>query len=196
MEEISLNTLTYIRKAAVVALAVCASAFSYAFPITGGLGIAGSALHSQLGIDFSNVGVTPDGILDNDWSSTFVLVADGDLASLEISDDILITDLAFNLSLPGSGLWLTNNNGFNFNVASVLENDSGNPLFKDYTGTGYISLTGFDTTFASWHYSTTNGKTYTLSIIAEPDVTVPEPSSISLLFAASGLVLLSRRIKR
>lgn len=189
-----MNTMAYVRQFALVAGLTLVSAVASAIPVSGGLGLAGTSMVVSQGIDFSNVGVTPDGILDTNFSSTFVLIAEGDLASLELSDDVLITDLAFDLSLPTAGLWLTNGNGFSFRIDSLFGSDIGNPAYQDFSGTGYISLAGFDDTFATWHYSNINGKTYTLSILPE-SITVPEPSSISLLLSA-GMLLLVRRLKR
>jgi hypothetical protein len=192
-----LNTITWTKKIALTAACLCLSVASYAIPISGGIGIAGTSQELVSGIDFSNVGSPADGILDSNWSSTFVLVAEGDLAPLEISDDVFITDLAFDLSLPAGGIWLSNFSGFNFKVSTVVINDLANPLYKDYSGFGYLSLAGFDDTFAEWHYSSTNSHSYTLSIIpSDLPVDVPEPSALSLLVIAAAGFFVSLYRKR
>ena len=73
-----MNTITWTKKIALTAACLCLSVASYAIPISGGIGIAGTSQELVTGIDFSNVG-SPDlkRCESQGGSATFTLFMNG-----------------------------------------------------------------------------------------------------------------------
>jgi len=164
----------------VLSLAFAPSAI--ASPITGDLAIGGTNSYSLTGVDFHN-------------HLGFVFAADGDLAVMNSSPLVMMSNITF-ANAAGELLFDWNHGGTEITLTILnLIVDQNGPTFLNTHGTATLTETGFDPThFDITLTSTRLGLTdYALTVSA-----VPEPGS--LLLVGSGLVgfagLLFRRLKK
>lgn len=180
-----------------LALAVVGSfvlvANSYATPINGSIGMAGTWKDTGGNTANSNLS-DATGI---DFKTATVLTADFDLAPL-VGQSITMTDFTFN-PFPVAGvvpLWtkIVGTDTYSFDLTSLTV-DVQNSSQINLSGTGTFSVTGFDPTPGEWTWTgNALGTAFTWSDSA---TVVPEPATM-LLFGAglAGLAGVRRKMTK
>ncbi|SHJ92558.1 VPLPA-CTERM protein sorting domain-containing protein [Roseomonas rosea] len=154
-----------------------------AAPITGSLQMAGAVgLEDAMGnsatpataeaLDFGNNGAAP--------GNFFVIAADGLFVGQGAFGEIY--DFAFNPLNPAPVSPLYTLGGISFELATIMidvQNANGLVL----SGTGTLSLAGYDDTAGVFSFSTQDGNTGGTFSFSASSAAVPEPASLALLGA-------------